>query len=178
MCTALASATHWTHLNRIIVDVCTMTSPGFDRALTKKSAVAFLLNDWWPYITTTIHYTRMGVCVRRPLAIGSLGISGRGHTIKSITPPPINSIRFAITVIARSQILASWSSPSRWTHHQYCPCVHPSVRSSYIHHVIFSNMCGNAAYWFSIPWRIIYFYALSYVFQLNFIGFTGIDLLM
>lgn len=122
MCPALASATHWTHLNRIIVDVCTMTSPGFDRALTKKSAVAFLLNDWWPYITTTIHYTRMGVCVRRPLAIGSLGISGRGHTIKSITPPPINSIRFAITVIARSQILASWSSPSSWTHHQ-SPCV-------------------------------------------------------
>lgn len=129
MCTALASATHWTHLNRIIVDVCTMTSPGFDRALTKKSAVAFLLNDWWPYITTTIHYTRMGVCVRRPLAIGSLGISGRGHTIKSITPPPINSIRFAITVIARSQILASWSSPSSWTHHQ-CPFAHPTSTTS------------------------------------------------
>lgn len=77
-------------------------------------------------------HTNGRVCAsRRPLAIGSLGISGRGHTIKSITPPPINSIRFAITVIARSQILASWSSPSRWTHQQsLCPFAHPTSTTS------------------------------------------------
>lgn len=177
MCTALASATHWTHLNRIIVDVCTMTSPGFDRALTKKSAVAFLLNDWWPYITTTtFHYlhTNGRVCASspghwitgnqwpRPHYKIDNATADKQHSICNYSDSTFANIGQLIITITLN------TSP-----------VPVSVRSSYVHHdVIFSNMCGNAAYWFSIPWRIIYFYALSYVFQLNFIGFTGIDLLM